>query len=76
MMLPYLSFIFDLLFSVVNHLVGQSMIPSDVTHSTSTGTNFFYKFLLIIETTFDINNFLVYKLVMTNYFLSLNLIAI
>jgi len=34
-MFPYLSFICQIFFNVVDHLVGRSMIPSVVAHSAS-----------------------------------------
>ena len=34
----YFSFIDDLSFNVVDHLVGRSMMPSDVAHSNLAGT--------------------------------------
>jgi len=37
-MFPYLSFIVNLYFNVVGHLVDRSMKPSDVAHSTPTDT--------------------------------------
>jgi len=38
MMFPYLPFIFQFVFYVVDHPVGRSMIPSDMAHSVPTGT--------------------------------------